>query len=75
MASGHGLTAVVRLLLDKGADANKPDHKGDTPLGIAATTNQCDMILLLLTYAKESIDFADVILSQIPQEATLPKRR
>ena len=48
LAAENGLKDMVQLLLDKGAEPNKPDQDGDTPLHTAAYLGYKDMVLLLL---------------------------
>jgi len=47
-ASGNGLTAVVRLLLQKGADLNTQDQLQQTPLIWAALSGYTAIAKLLL---------------------------
>ena len=47
LASLRGLTAIARLLIDKGADVNKP---GWAPLHYAATNGHVDIMNLLLEH-------------------------
>jgi ankyrin repeat protein len=46
--AGDGREAVVRLLLEKGADFESKDRKGRTPLGRAARSGREAMVQLLL---------------------------
>jgi ankyrin repeat protein len=48
MATINGHTEVVRLLLSKGADMNKPAHFGFTPLWYAAEEGHLDIAKLLI---------------------------
>ena len=46
---GNRLSGVT-LLLESGADPNKPNHKGETPLILAAESDRPDLIQLLLMF-------------------------
>ena len=48
MAAEEGHEEVVLLLLDNGADINKPNNIGSTPLNQAATYRRIDVVQLLL---------------------------
>ena len=48
MAAEEGHEEVVLLLLDNGADINKPNNMGSTPLNMAATYRRIDVVKLLL---------------------------
>ena len=47
-ATGQGNTEIVQLLLTAGADPELGDDRGETPLGVAATTNHVKIVRLLL---------------------------
>ena len=48
VAAEEGHEEVVQLLLDNGADPNKPNSMGSTPLNQAATFRRIDVLKLLL---------------------------
>ena len=50
VAYGGNRLCVVTLLLESGADPNKPNHKGETPLIHAAESNRSDLIQVLLMF-------------------------
>jgi ankyrin repeat protein len=47
---GGNRLAGVTLLLESGADPNKPNHKGETPLILAAESDRADLIQVLLMF-------------------------
>lgn len=47
-AAGHGMLALARVLLERGADPNARDSTGATPLHWAAVMDQRDLIKLLI---------------------------
>ena len=49
MAVQNGHTEVAELLIDKGADVNKPDNAGATPLWIAAHKGHTATAQLLIS--------------------------
>ncbi len=48
MASFHGLTKIVRTLVEKGANIHAKDFRGTTPLMDAALSNQTGIIIYLI---------------------------
>lgn len=48
MAAFLGHANVITLLLDKGANIEKPTLRGETALHLAARANQTDIMRLLL---------------------------
>lgn len=43
-----GLVDIVRVLIEEGADINKAEHEGETPLGIAACYKKFEVCKLLI---------------------------
>jgi hypothetical protein len=46
--AGNGCVPALRMLLDAGADVNRPDRKGDTPLRMARRMRNGEVAALLL---------------------------
>jgi ankyrin repeat protein len=44
LASMNGLSAVVRILIDKGVEVNVRDNDGDTPLHHACIYDQFELV-------------------------------
>src|SRR5207249_2327101 len=54
IASGHGNTAIMQVLIEKGSDVNYNDYVGSgTPLIIAIEENKLDAVQLLLDNAAD----------------------
>ena len=51
--SKRGHEAIVRLLLDRGAEPNAFGHMGQTPLHLAAKEGHCEVVQLLLKYGAD----------------------
>ena len=49
-AARYNRTDVIRLLLQKGADVNKRDRFGDTPVHYAAMDNSTEAIAMLIEH-------------------------
>jgi ankyrin repeat protein len=47
-AANHGHLALARMLLERGADVNTPDHHGGTPLTQAASSGHLEMVRYLV---------------------------
>jgi ankyrin repeat protein len=56
IASRWSMFYIVKLLLDKGADVNKKDLSGHSPLYYAAKTDDDDIVRLLLSYGAVADD-------------------
>lgn len=52
-AAGHGMLALTRVLLDRGANPNARDSTGATPLHWAAVMDQGDLVKLLIDKGAE----------------------
>jgi len=48
-AASHGDLAQLQIHIDKGADLNKPDRRGQTALGRAVQSNRAEAVALLVT--------------------------
>ncbi len=53
IACGEGQVDAARLLLDKGADVNRADYHGSTPLHLACAAGHLDVARLLLEKGAE----------------------
>jgi len=58
--SNDAILGVVRLLLEAGADANGPDHEGWTPLHVAASWNNLEVIRELARFAGPALGWDSV---------------
>lgn len=59
-ACSYGTLPMVALLLQQGADVNRRNHDGLTPLAVAARSGFTDVLALLLAAPDVDLNFADI---------------